>query len=110
MALAPPDAERALRDECRSWLREHLPWEYGRGLPPRFDDLAEEVAFGREWQAKLASGRWVGVAWPEEFGGGGGGPIEHYNVTQEVARAPAPRPVGRLGVHPVRPAVAPHGT
>src|SRR6476469_2372146 len=71
MDLAPTPAEAALRDEIRAWLRSNLPWEYGQGLPPRFDDLADEVAFGRDWQAKLAGGRWVGVGWPRELGGRG---------------------------------------
>jgi alkylation response protein AidB-like acyl-CoA dehydrogenase len=110
MDLAPTEAERALRDECRAWLREHLPWEYGRGLPPRFDDLAEEVAFGREWQAKLASGRWVGVAWPEEYGGRDAGPVGHYIVTEELARARAPELVGRIGVNLVGPTLLARGT
>jgi alkylation response protein AidB-like acyl-CoA dehydrogenase len=86
MDLSSTDAEQALRDEIREWLRANLPWEYGKGLPPRFDDLAEEVAFGRAWQEKLAGGRWVGVGWPREFGGRGGGPVEHYIVTEELAR------------------------
>ncbi len=55
MDLSPSSAEEALRTDVRSWLQEHLPWEYGQGLPPRFDDLADEVAFGRRWQA--AAGR-----------------------------------------------------
>jgi alkylation response protein AidB-like acyl-CoA dehydrogenase len=108
--LAPTASEAALRDEVRAWLREHLPWEYGRGLPPRFDDLAEEVAFGREWQARLASGRWVGVAWPEEYGGRGGGPVEHYIVTEELARARAPELVGRIGVNLVGPTLLANAT
>jgi alkylation response protein AidB-like acyl-CoA dehydrogenase len=110
MDLTPTDAERALRAECRDWLREHLPWEYGRGLPPRFDDLAEEVAFGREWQARLASGRWVGVAWPEEYGGRDAGPVGHYIVTEELARARAPELVGRIGINLVGPTLLAHGT
>ena len=63
MDLTPTADEAALRAEVRDWLRANLPWEYGKGLPPRFDDLAEEVSFGREWQGKLAEGRWVGVGW-----------------------------------------------
>ena len=110
MDLTPTEAERALRDECRAWLREHLPWEYGQGLPPRFDDLAEEVAFGREWQAKLAAGRWVGVAWPEEYGGRDAGPVGHYIVTEELARARAPELVGRIGVNLVGPTILAKGT
>src|SRR4051812_50137864 len=91
MALAPPDAERALRDECRSWLHEHLPWEYGRGLPPRFDDLADEVAFGREWQAQLATGRGGGVAWPGGYGGRGAGPPRpHIPPPGAAPRRPPP--------------------
>jgi len=108
--LGPTEDEARLRDDVRGWLRANLPWEYGRGLPPRFDDLAEEVTFGREWQAKLASGRWVGVAWPEEYGGRGGGPVEHYIVTEELARARAPELVGRIGVNLVGPTLLAHGT
>jgi alkylation response protein AidB-like acyl-CoA dehydrogenase len=108
--LTPTDAERELRDECREWLRANLPWEYGKGLPPRFDDLAEEVAFGREWQARLAGGRWVGVAWPEEYGGREAGPVGHYIVTEELARARAPELVGRIGVNLVGPTLLAHGT
>jgi alkylation response protein AidB-like acyl-CoA dehydrogenase len=110
MDLTPSAGEAALRDDVRAWLRANLPWEYGRGLPPRFDDLAEEVAFGREWQAKLASGRWVGVAWPEEYGGRGLGPVEHYLVTEELARARAPELVGRIGINLVGPTLLAHGS
>ncbi|MGZ4754504.1 MAG: acyl-CoA dehydrogenase family protein [Acidimicrobiia bacterium] len=110
MDLSPTEVERGLRDECRAWLREHLPWEYGKGLPPRFDDLADEVACGREWQAKLAAGRWVGVAWPEEYGGRDAGPVGHYIVTEELARARAPELVGRIGVNLVGPTILARGT
>ncbi len=110
MDLTPSAGEAALRDDVRAWLRANLPWEYGRGLPPRFDDLAEEVAFGREWQAKLASGHWVGVAWPREYGGRGLGPVEHYLVTEELARARAPELVGRIGINLVGPTLLAHGT
>ena len=110
MNLTPTEDESALRAEVRAWLREHLPWEYGKGLPPRFDDLAEEVRFGREWQAKLASGRWVAVPWPEEHGGRGAGAVEHFIVTEELARARAPELVGRIGINLVGPTLLAHGT
>jgi alkylation response protein AidB-like acyl-CoA dehydrogenase len=108
--LDPTEAEAQLRAEVRAWLREHLPWEYGKGLPPHFDELAAEVAFGRDWQAKLAEGRWVGVAWPEEYGGRGAGAVEHFIVTEELARARAPELVGRIGVNLVGPTLLAHGT
>src|SRR4249920_262147 len=110
MDLRATDSEAAFRDEVRAWLRANLPWEYGKGLQPRFDDLSDEVAFGREWQAKLASCRLVGVAWPEEYGGRGAGPVEHYIVTEELARARAPELVGRIGVNLVGPTLLARGT
>jgi len=110
MDLTPTPEEAAFRAEVRDWLRANLPWEYGKGLPPRFDDLADEVAFGREWQGKLAEGRWVGVAWPEKYGGRGVGAVEHFIVIEELARARAPELVGRIGINLVGPTLLAHGT
>ena len=110
MDLSPTPEQEAFRTELRGWLRANLPWEYGKGLPPRFDDLGEEVAFLRDWQGRLAEGRWVGVAWPERYGGRGTGPAEHYVVQEELARARAPELVGRIGVNLVGPTLLAHGT
>src|SRR5207302_11375398 len=110
MELSFTAEQEALRQELRSWLHANLPWEYGVGLPPRFDDLAEEVAFLRGWQAKLAAGRWVGVGWPAEYGGRGLGPAEHFVVQEELARARAPELVGRIGVNLGGPTLLAPGT
>jgi len=104
-----PDQEQ-LRGELRQWLRAHLPWEYGKGLPPRFEDLAEEVAFGRRWQGELASAGWVGVTWPAAVGGRGLGPAENFVVQEELARARAPELVGRIGVNLAGPTLLDNGT
>jgi alkylation response protein AidB-like acyl-CoA dehydrogenase len=110
MDLGTTPEQEALRGEVRAWLHEHLPWEYGVGLPPRFDDLADAVAFGRRWQASLAADRWVGVTWPTEVGGRGLGAVENYIVVEELARARAPELVGRIGVNLVGPTLLAHGT
>ena len=110
MDLAPTAEQEAFRAEVRAWLHANLPWEYGKGLPPRFDDLADEVAFLRQWQATLAGGRLVGVAWPAAYGGRGTGPAEHYVVQEELARARAPELVGRIGVNLVGPTLLAHGS
>jgi alkylation response protein AidB-like acyl-CoA dehydrogenase len=108
--LTPTPDEDAFRAECRAWLVEHLPWEYGKGFPPRIDDLAEEVAFLRGWQSQLAAARLVGVTWPVEYGGRGAGPLDHYLVQEELARARAPELVGRIGINLVGPTLLTHGT
>ena len=110
MDLTPTPDQEAVRAECRAWLVEHLPWEYGVGFPPHFDDLDEEVAFLRSWQGELAAGGWVGVTWPTEVGGRGAGALTHYIVQEELARARAPELVGRIGINLVGPTLLAHGT
>jgi len=108
--LTPTAEEQSFRTETRAWLRAHLPWEYGRGLPPRFDDLADEVAFLRTWQRQLAEAQLVGLTWPVEYGGRGAGPMHHFIVQEELARARAPELVGRIGINLVGPTLLAHAT
>lgn len=110
MDLTPTPEQEAFRAECRSWLTENLPWEYGVGLPPLFDDLAAEVAFLRDWQRELAAAGFVGVTWPSAYGGRDATPLDHYIVQEELARARAPELVGRIGVNLVGPTILAHGT
>jgi alkylation response protein AidB-like acyl-CoA dehydrogenase len=108
--LSPTAEQEAFRREVRGWLVDNLPWEYGQGLPPRFEDLGEEVAFLRTWQASLATGGWVGVAWPTSYGGRGAGAAEHFIVQEELARARAPEMVGRIGLNLAAPTLLANGT
>src|SRR5436190_4082850 len=110
MDLQPTPEQEAFRAECRDWLRANLPWEYGKGFPPRFDDLGEEVAYLRTWQRKLADARFVGVTWPSEYGGRGAGALHHFIVQEELARARAPELVGRIGINLVGPTLLAHAT
>ncbi|HUI04920.1 MAG TPA: acyl-CoA dehydrogenase family protein [Acidimicrobiales bacterium] len=110
MDLTTTPEQQRLRAELREWLRDHLPWDYGVGLPPRFAELAEEVAFGRRWQAVLAGAGWVAVTWPAAYGGRGLGPAEHFVVQEELARARAPELVGRIGVNLAGPTLLAHGS
>jgi alkylation response protein AidB-like acyl-CoA dehydrogenase len=110
MDLTATPQQEALRAEIRSWLRSNLPWEYGTGLPPYFEDLAEEVVFLRGWQGQLAEAGWVGVTWPVEYGGRGLGAAENFVVQEELARARAPELVGRIGINLAGPTLLEHGT
>lgn len=107
MDLSWSDAEQALRAELRDWLAANRTWD---DAPPAFDDLDEEVAFLRDWQRRLAEGRWVGVTWPEEYGGRGADPAVHFLVQEELARAGAPELAGRIGVNLAGPTLLGHGT
>ena len=109
MDLAFMAEQRAFRDDVRAWLEAHATWDSDSG-PARYDDLAEEVEALRAWQAELAAGGWIGVAWPTEYGGRGVGAVEHYIVQEELARARAPELVGRIGVNLAGPTLLAHGT
>ena len=58
----------------------------------------------------MAGAGWVGVTWPEAYGGRGLGALENYVVIEELARARAPELVGRIGINLVGPTLLAHGT
>ena len=77
---------------------------------PAFVDVADEVAWGRQWQATLASARWVGVHWPTAYGGRSATPVQVALYQTEYARSQAPQPVNRVGINLVGPTLLAHGT
>jgi len=104
MDLSFSDEERAFAAEVRQWLAEHLE------APPPFASLADEVDWGRRWQARLAADRWVGIHWPRAYGGRGASPLEVAIFNTEYARARAPQPVNRVGINLTGPTLLAHGT
>ena len=68
------------------------------------------MAWGREWQATLAADRWVGVHWPEAYGGRSATPVQVALYQSEYARSQAPQPVNRVGINLVGPTLLAHGT
>jgi alkylation response protein AidB-like acyl-CoA dehydrogenase len=102
--LSFTDAELAFAAEIRAWLAVHL------DLPPVFDSLDDEIAWGREWQAKLAAERWVGIQWPTEYGGRSASPVEVALYNMEYARSRALQPVNRVGINLAGPTLLAHGT
>jgi alkylation response protein AidB-like acyl-CoA dehydrogenase len=102
--LSFTEAELAFATEVRAWLAEHL------DLPPAFDSLDDEIAWGRDWQAKLAADRWIGIHWPPEYGGRGASPVEVALYNMEYARSRALQPVNRVGINLAGPTLLAHGT
>jgi alkylation response protein AidB-like acyl-CoA dehydrogenase len=96
--------EQAFATEARAWLETHL-----RPVP-EFETVEDEVAWGREWQAELAGGRWVGIHWPHEYGGRGASPLHVAIFNGEYTRAGAPQPVNRVGINLAGPTLLAHGT
>ena len=102
LALKPED--EAFAGSLRQWLKANLE------PVPAFVDVADEVAWGRRWQATLASARWVGVHWPTAYGGRSATPVQVALYQTEYARSQAPQPVNRVGINLVGPTLLAHGT
>ena len=104
MDLSFTPAEIAFAAEIRAWIVDNLQ------LPPGFESLDDEIAWGRAWQAKLAADRWVGIHWPAEYGGRGATPVEVALYNMEYARSRALQPVNRVGINLAGPTLLAHGT
>jgi alkylation response protein AidB-like acyl-CoA dehydrogenase len=96
--------ELAFATEVRAWLSDNVE------IPPRFETIADEVEFGRRWQARLAEARWVGIHWPAEYGGRGASPVEVAIFNMEYARSRALQPINRVGINLAGPTLLAHGT
>ena len=104
MDLALTDDERRFAAEARAWLAAEVE------AAPDTEDLAEMVAWGRRWQAKLAGAGWVGINWPVEFGGRGASPVQVAIFNAEYARSGAAQLVNRVGINLAGPTLLAHGT
>ena len=106
MDLSFTPEEEAFAAEVRAWLASHVP----DGGAPAFASMDDEIAWGRDWQATLARDRWVGIHWPEAYGGRGATPVQVALFNMEYARARAPQPVNRVGINLAGPTLLAHGT
>jgi len=85
------DAEAALfRTQLREWLGTNQPRE-----PEPINGL-RRARFWADWHAALHAGGWMGLSWPEEFGGRNLPATFEALLNDEVGRAGAP-PVPHVG-------------
>ena len=93
MDLRDSPDEAAFRERVRAWLRDNLPAEPGR-----------------EWSRKLYDAGFVGLTWPDEYGGFGG-PYSHQAIVlEEFARAEAPQHMNVIALGMAGPTIMAHGT
>jgi len=82
-----PEAAERVREKVQAFLAEQLPVDWS-GLGVLEGDAYED--FVVRWREKLYEGRWLAVAWPEEYGGRGLSEVEQVVVAEELARAGVP--------------------
>ena len=94
---APEDL--AFRQSVRKWFETNTP-----SVEPK--TLAERKA----WHRKMYDAGYVGMLWPEAYGGRGATPMQQAIVQDEMARASAPPPINGLGIGFIGPTIIVHGT
>jgi alkylation response protein AidB-like acyl-CoA dehydrogenase len=92
-----PEDER-FRQHVRQWFAEHPP-----GPLATLDQK-------KEWQRKLYDAGFVGMGWPQEYGGQDARPMEQAIVAEEMARADVPGPINSLALGLLGPTLIVHGT
>ena len=89
MDLDLSPAQRAFRDEARSFIADRLPAEIRdrlrAGHPPRKEDTVT-------WHRILHERGWAAPHWPRAYGGCEMGTAERLILQDELFRAPAPQP------------------
>ncbi len=102
--------EQAFRQEVRAWLQSHLPRDLTLGDFAFSRADREHVERLRAWQKTLYEGGWVGLNWPQKYGGRGASIVEQIIFYEELARAQAPPPVNRGALSMLGPTLMAHGT
>jgi alkylation response protein AidB-like acyl-CoA dehydrogenase len=104
----PEEAE--FRAEVRGWLHEHLTGEFaaisGRG------GVANEEAWDTrvEWERVLGADRWLGMSWPEAYGGRNASFAQQVIFNEEYAKANAPARASFFGEGLFAPTLLQFGT
>lgn len=105
MDLRWNEDEQAFREECRTWLAEHVPAE-----PLPSGDTAEGFAAHLDWERELHAARWSVVSWPEAYGGRDASLWEWLIFEEEYYRAGAPQRVTQNGIFLLAPTLFEFGT
>jgi len=100
---ASPAALSRLREEVRSFLAERA-----GSFVPTVDSWMN--GYSREFTRELAGRGWLGMTWPEEYGGHGRTPSERFVVMEELLAAGAPVSAHWAGDRQVGPALLRNGT
>lgn len=100
----------AFRDELRDWLHRNVPDAWRNDGPELPDDSDERWQMQLDWHQTLHEGNWVGIHWPEQYGGRGASIAEQVVFDEEMARWETPSPVNGIGIGWVGPTLVAAGT
>jgi alkylation response protein AidB-like acyl-CoA dehydrogenase len=110
MDLHFTEEQQRFRSEVRAWIAEHLErsWSAEVRDPKHTADSLVEVR--RDWQRQLHAAGYLGMGWPDEWGGRGATAVESAIFEAKLYRADTPQIPNFLGIGLLGPALIHHGT
>ncbi len=92
---------REFSKEVKAWFEENAPGDPGFLLPQSFMEVGtdDQFFFLRDWQNKVYEAGYLGMAWPEEYGGRGMSQIYQDIVTREMTRQKVPFMTNTIGLN-----------
>ena len=92
---------REFTDQARAWFKENIPPEPNFLLPETFMEVGTDQQFDylRDWQRKVYEAGYIGISWPNEFGGGGASQIFQDIATREMSAQRAPFMPNTIGLN-----------
>lgn len=95
-------ADEALRGRIRAWIAANDPGE----PPAEFEARLRALA---DWQSALHGAGFVGLSWPERYGGAGLGLSAEAVFSEELATTSMPELINRIGVYMCGPTIMDFG-
>lgn len=112
MDLKDSSEEAAFRDEIRTWLNEKLTefphFKIARDFSGTIDDQDWDLRI--EWEKLLGIDKWLGLAWPKEYGGRGADISKVMIFHEEYAKSGAPARASFFGEGLFAPTLLLYGT
>jgi alkylation response protein AidB-like acyl-CoA dehydrogenase len=100
------------RQQVSDWISDNRPQKPGFILPDSFMEVGtdEQFHFLRDWQEKVYEAGYLGMSWPEAYGGGGKPQVFQDIVDAEMAKQRVPFMVNTIGLSWVGPLILHSGT
>lgn len=89
------------RAEIANWLQQNRPAQPDFLLPESFMEVGTDAQFHylRDWQQQVYEAGYLGMAWPEAYGGGGKPQVLQDIVNAEMVRAKVPFVPNTIGLN-----------
>lgn len=91
------DTDEQFRLEVSDWMAAHLVGEFAALGKGQALGEGEELEVRKAWERELATGGWIGLGWPAEYGGRNLPFTQELIFNEEYVRAGGPNRVGWFG-------------